>query len=157
MGCWNRSHLNHGLLCRCCVNCWKSCIPAHQGPENEESTALFHFTPCKLKYRECLCCKMKVPPPAQLLPSWCWGAVWATFVLVSALLCATDSGVVPTSVRHPQITRCSLSAGGWSTTQADLSCFTVTLICSQPKTAPRNAINWTAASGNHTFLHFPRR
>lgn len=42
---WKPSNLRHGLLCRCCVNCCKSYIPAHQSPKNEESTALFQFTP----------------------------------------------------------------------------------------------------------------
>lgn len=69
MRCWNPSNLDHGLLCRCYASCCKSCIPAHQGPENEESTALFQFTHCRLKHRECLCSKnMNVPPSPQLLP-----------------------------------------------------------------------------------------
>lgn len=140
---WKPSSLRHGLLCRCCVNCCKSYIPAHQSPKNEESTALFQFTP--VYHCSSLLFQVTVQgvpvlredegaTSTQLLLSRCWGAVWAMFALVSPPLRAADSAVVSTSVRQPQITRYSLSAGGWSTTQADLPCFTLVLICSQPKT-----------------------
>lgn len=89
------------------------------------------------------------------------GAVWAVFVLVSTLLCAADNGVVSTSVRQPQITRCSLSAGGWSRAPHKMICLVSLwlLLVQSPKPPPPrqcNAINWMAASGNCTFLHFLR-
>lgn len=34
------------------LNCSKSCIPACQGSENEESTALLQFAPCMLLHKE---------------------------------------------------------------------------------------------------------
>lgn len=62
------------------------------------------------------------------------------FVFISTLLCAADSGVVSTSVRHLKLQEAVYLLEGGAPHKLICLGFTVALICSQPET-PHNAIN----------------